>query len=73
LQRFGYDPNGLPDFLRKLDKEQTGGGRAGMFTTHPGMGERENEARSVIAANRWPLKNHAERDRRFQQALQSIR
>ncbi len=73
LQRCGYDPNGLPDFLRKLGREQTGGGRAGMFTTHPGMGERENEARSIIAANRWPLKNHGERDRRFQQALQTVR
>jgi predicted Zn-dependent protease len=73
LQRFGYDPNGLPDFLRKLGKEQTGGGRAGMFKTHPGMGDRESEARSVIATNRWPLRNHAERDRRFQQAIQFIR
>lgn len=73
LQRFGYDPNGLPDFLRKLGREQTGGGKAGMFKTHPGMGDRESEARSVIAANRWPLKNHTERDRRFQQAIQSIR
>jgi len=73
LQRFGYDPTGLPDFLRKLGKEQTGGGKAGMFTTHPGMGDRENAARSIIAANRWPLRSHAERDRRFQQALQSIR
>jgi predicted Zn-dependent protease len=73
LQRFGYDPTGLPDFLRELGKEQTGGGKAGMFTTHPGMGERENVARSIIAANRWPLRNHVERDRRFQQALQSIR
>jgi predicted Zn-dependent protease len=73
LQRFGYDPTGLPDFLRKLGKEQTGGGKAGMFTTHPGMGDRENAARAIIAANRWPLRSHAERDRRFQQALQSIR
>jgi len=73
LQRFGYDPNGLPDFLRKLEREQTGGGRAGMFRTHPGMGDRESEARSLIAANRWPLRTHAERDRRFQQAIQSIR
>ena len=73
LQRSGYDPNGLPDFLRKLSKEQTGGGRAGMFTTHPGMGDRENGARSIIAANRWPLKNHADRDRRFQQIIQPLR
>jgi len=74
LQRFGYDPNGLPDFLRKMGREQTGGGgKAGMFTTHPGMGERESEARSVIAGNRWVSGNHAERDRRFQQALQFIR
>ena len=73
LQRSGYDPNGLPDFLRKLGKEQTGGGKAGMFTTHPGMEGRESGARSVIAANRWHLKNHAERDRRFQQAIQSLR
>ncbi len=73
LQRFGYDPQGLPDFLRKLGKEQTGGGKAGMFKTHPGMGDRESEARSMITANRWSPKNHPERDRRFQQAIRSLR
>ena len=73
LQRFGYDPGALPDFLRKLGREQTGAGKAGMFATHPGMAGRETEARSLIAANRWAARNHAERDRRFQQVIQSIR
>ena len=73
LKRSGYDPNGLPDFLRKLGREQTGGGKAGMFATHPGMGERETAARSIIASNRWGAEGHAVRDRRFQQAFQSLR
>jgi hypothetical protein len=37
------------------------------------MAGRETEARSLIAANRWAARNHAERDRRFQQVIQSIR
>jgi beta-barrel assembly-enhancing protease len=73
LKRSGYDPNGLPDFLRQMGREQMGGGRAGMFATHPGMGQRETEARSIIAANRWTAEGHAARDRRFQQAFQSLR
>jgi hypothetical protein len=44
-----------------------------MFATHPGMGERESDARAIIAANRWVPKGQVERDRRFQQAFQSLR
>jgi predicted Zn-dependent protease len=40
----GYDPNGLPQFLQKLE---SGGG--GAFSTHPGKGERISRARAQIA------------------------
>jgi predicted Zn-dependent protease len=73
LHRLGYNPGGLPDLLRRMGREQTGGGRAGLLTTHPGMSERENEVRSFIAANRWASTANAERDRRFQQFQQTLR
>lgn len=40
----GYDPNGLPQFLEKL---QSRGG--GLFSTHPGKPERISRARQQIA------------------------
>jgi predicted Zn-dependent protease len=40
----GYDPNGLPQFLQKLE---SGGG--GAFSTHPGKAERISRARNQIA------------------------
>jgi predicted Zn-dependent protease len=41
----GYDPNGLPQFLEKL--ESAGGGA---FSTHPGKAERITKTRQQIAA-----------------------
>lgn len=41
----GYDPNGLPEFLQKLE---SGGG--GPFSTHPGKPERISRAKAQIAA-----------------------
>lgn len=40
----GYDPNGLPQFLEKL---QSAGG--GLFSTHPGKPERISKTRAIIA------------------------
>jgi predicted Zn-dependent protease len=40
----GYDPNGLPQFLEKL---QSAGG--GAFSTHPGKAERITKTRAIIA------------------------
>lgn len=40
----GYDPNGLPEFLQKLE---SGGG--GPFSTHPGKPQRISRARALIA------------------------
>ena len=40
----GYDPNGLPQFLEKL---QSAGG--GPFSTHPGQPERIKKTRAQIA------------------------
>jgi len=73
MQRLGYDPNGLVDFLGRLNKEQTEGRKQGLLTTHPGMSERANQARSLIVSNQWAPRNHSERDRRFQQILQPLR
>ena len=73
MQRLGYDPNGLVDFLGRLSKDQSEGRNQGLLTTHPGMSERASQARSLIVSNQWTPKNHSERDRRFQQIIQSIR
>ena len=69
MDRLGYDPQGLTDYMEKLAKEQTGGAGQGLFATHPGMTERLAKARSVIAEKKWPRTTHSARDRRFQQAL----
>ena len=73
MQGLGYDPNGLSDLLGQLGKEPSGGRKQGLFTTHPGMKERGEQVRSLIASKSWTRKNHPERDRRFQQAMQSMR
>jgi predicted Zn-dependent protease len=73
MQRLGYDPNGLVDFLERLSKDQSEGRKQGLLTTHPGLSERVSQARSLIAGNQWGPKNHSERDRRFQQIIQSLR
>jgi len=69
MNRLGYDPQGLPDYLERLAKEQSGGAGQGLFATHPGMTERLAKARSVIAENKWLRTAHLARDRRFQQAI----
>jgi predicted Zn-dependent protease len=71
LDRLGYDPQGLTDYLEKLAREQTGGAGQGLFATHPGMAERLTKARSIIAENKWLRTTHSARDRRFQQAIGS--
>ncbi len=65
MRRAGYDPHGLPDFLARLAREQQGGDRRGFFSTHPGMTERLQLARSFIAAKGWQRTDHAARDQRF--------
>jgi beta-barrel assembly-enhancing protease len=69
LWRVGYDPRGLTDYLDKLAKEQTGGAKQGLFTTHPGMKDRLAKAKSTIDEKKWPRLDHQLRDRRFQQSL----
>ncbi len=73
MQRLGYDPNGLSDLLERLGRESSGGQNQGIFATHPGMKERGDQARSMIASNSWTRKSHPERNRRFQQVMQSMR
>ncbi len=69
MNRLGYDPRGLTDYMETLAKEQTGGAGQGLFATHPGMTERLAKAQSVIAGKKWPRTTHSARDRRFQQEL----
>jgi len=69
MDRLGYDPQGLTDYMETLAKEQTGGAGQGVFATHPGMTVRSAKARSVIAEKKWPRTTHSARDRRLQQAL----
>jgi predicted Zn-dependent protease len=65
MRRAGYDPYGLPDFLARLARQQQGGDRRGFFSTHPGMTERLQMARSFLAAKAWNRTDHAARDQRF--------
>lgn len=65
MRRAGYDPYGLPDFLARLAREQQGGDRRGFFSTHPGMTERLQLARSFLAAKGWQRTDRAARDQRF--------
>ena len=69
MYRAGYDPHGLANYLERLAKEQTGGTKEGLFTTHPGMKERLAQAKAVIAGNKWPQTTHPARDQRFRQLL----
>jgi predicted Zn-dependent protease len=65
MQRAGYDPNGLYDFLDRLAREQRGGDRRGFFSTHPGMTERLEMARSFLTEKGWKRISHVARDQRF--------
>ena len=65
LNRIGYDSCGLTDCLERLAREQAGGSRPGIFSTHPAMQERLTKARSAMADNRWARVDHGPRDRRF--------
>jgi len=67
LTRIGYDPYGLTDSLGTLSREQAGGSRPGIFSTHPGMQERLTRARSTIAGNKWTRSDHSPRDQRFRE------
>jgi len=69
LRRLGYNSYALPDYLEKLASEEAKGAARGIFTTHPGMKDRVNKARLVIAENQWPRVNHLRRDQRFQDSL----
>jgi predicted Zn-dependent protease len=64
LQRLGYSPYALPDYLQRLAGEQTGS-KGGIFATHPGMHERVASARSVISQNRWSRRDDQARKKRF--------
>jgi predicted Zn-dependent protease len=67
LNRLGYSPYGLTDFLEKMAREQTGGSKQGIFATHPGMNERLINDKSALAKNQWPRKDDPARDRRFRE------
>ena len=69
LTRLGYNPHGLTDYLDRMVKEQTGGTKQGIFSTHPGMDQRLAKARSVISQNQWPRKSNPARDRRFRKSV----
>jgi len=68
LNRIGYSPYGLPDFLEKMARDQTGGAKQGIFATHPGMDQRLTKSKSVIAQNQWPRKDDPARNRRFRES-----
>jgi len=69
MYRAGYDPHGLSNGLERLAKEQTGGTKEGLLTTHPGMKERLAKAKAVITENKWPQTPHPARDQRFRQVF----
>ena len=69
LHRLGYNPYGLTDCLDRMAKEQTGGSKQGIFTTHPGMSQRLTAAKAVISQKQWPRKTDPARDRRFRESV----
>jgi predicted Zn-dependent protease len=69
LHRVGYNPYALTDFQERLAREQAGGSRGGISTTHPGMGERIVKGKSLISQNQWPRRGDPSRDRRFKEMV----
>jgi beta-barrel assembly-enhancing protease len=69
LQRLGYNPYALTDYLDRMAGEQTGGSKQGIFATHPGMNQRLAAAKSAITQNQWSRKSDPARDRRFQESV----
>jgi beta-barrel assembly-enhancing protease len=65
MSRLGYDPNGMPDYLAALAKEEKAGGTKGFFSTHPGMADRVTAARETVTKNKWARSDHRARDGRF--------
>ena len=73
----GYDPNGLPQFLQKL---QSAGG--GAFSTHPGKAERITKTQAIIVQlgnpqgktlkDRFDKNAHAEMRRSMPEAQQPV-
>jgi predicted Zn-dependent protease len=64
LQRLGYNPYALPDYLQRLTGDETKS-TGGIFATHPGMRERVVSAGSVISQNRWSRRDDQARKKRF--------
>jgi predicted Zn-dependent protease len=69
LQRLGYNPYALTDYLDRMAGEQTGGSKQGIFATHPGMNQRLAAAKSAITQNQWSRKSDPARDRRFRESV----
>jgi beta-barrel assembly-enhancing protease len=69
LQRLGYNPYALTDYLERMAGEQTGGSKQGIFATHPGMNQRVSAAKAAIAQNKWPRKSDPARERRFRESV----
>jgi predicted Zn-dependent protease len=69
LQRLGYNPYALTDYLERMAGEQTGGSKQGIFATHPGMNQRLSAAKAAIMQNQWPRKSDPARDRRFRESV----
>jgi predicted Zn-dependent protease len=68
LQRLGYNPYALTDYLDRMAGEQTGGSKQGIFATHPGMNQRLAAAKSAMTQNQWSRKSDPARDRRFRES-----
>jgi beta-barrel assembly-enhancing protease len=69
LQRLGYNPFALTDYLDRMAGEQTGGSKQGIFATHPGMNQRLAAAKSAVTQNQWSRKSDPARDRRFRESV----
>ncbi|MEE4113266.1 MAG: M48 family metalloprotease [Desulfobacteraceae bacterium] len=67
-QRLGYDPNGLVDMLKEMEK-QLKPGRIDFVKTHPSPASRIADISSTLNAPKWIPEA---RQRRFQQALAGV-
>ncbi len=71
LNRLGYNPYALPDYLERLSKTQPPSGGRGILATHPGINERISADTAKINQNHWPKTDNPARDKRFQQTVGS--
>ncbi|MGZ7066500.1 MAG: M48 family metalloprotease, partial [Candidatus Aminicenantales bacterium] len=71
--RTGYNPNGLADFLKTMEKDKPAGPAAGWFKTHPGPEDRLRLVQAQIGGLKQVPATLEIRTVRFDQAVKGLR